>query len=32
MNRELLETPFTPAQIKQHKGRNGMLTTWRATA
>jgi hypothetical protein len=25
MNRELLETPFTPAQIKQRKGRNGML-------
>ena len=25
MNRERLETPFTPAQIKQRKGRNGML-------
>lgn len=25
MNRELLEKPFEPAQIKQRKGRNGML-------
>ena len=25
MNRELLEHPFDPAQIKQRKGRNGVL-------
>ena len=25
MKRELLEQPFTPAQIRQRKGRNGML-------
>jgi recombination DNA repair RAD52 pathway protein len=25
MNRMLLEQPFTPAQIKQRKGRNGVL-------
>jgi len=25
MKRELLEKPFTPAQIRQRKGRNGML-------
>jgi len=25
MNRELLERPFAPAQIKQRKGRNGAL-------
>ena len=25
MNRELLEKPFAPAQIRQRKGRNGML-------
>lgn len=25
MNRELLQKPFEPAQIKQRKGRNGML-------
>ena len=25
MNRELLEKPFTPEQIRQRKGRNGML-------
>jgi hypothetical protein len=25
MKRELLERPFTPAQIRQRKGRNGML-------
>jgi len=25
MNRQLLEKPFDPAQIKQRKGRNGML-------
>jgi len=25
MNRELLEKPFEPAQIKQRKGRNGLL-------
>lgn len=25
MNRELLEKPFAPAQIKQRKGRNGLL-------
>ncbi len=25
MNRELLEKPFEPAQIRQRKGRNGLL-------
>ena len=25
MNRQLLEKPFEPAQIRQRKGRNGML-------
>ena len=25
MNRALLERPFAPAQIRQRKGRNGML-------
>jgi recombination DNA repair RAD52 pathway protein len=25
MNRELLEKPFTPEQIRQRKGRNGLL-------
>ena len=25
MNRDLLEKPFAPAQIRQRKGRNGML-------
>lgn len=25
MNRELLEKPFTPAQIRQRRGRNGLL-------
>jgi recombination DNA repair RAD52 pathway protein len=25
MNRELLEKPFGPAQIRQRKGRNGLL-------
>ena len=25
MNRALLERPFEPAQIRQRKGRNGML-------
>src|SRR5713101_4810555 len=25
MNRELLERPFAPAQIRQRKGRNGLL-------
>jgi len=25
MNRDLLEKPFEPAQIRQRKGRNGML-------
>jgi len=25
MNRELLEQPFAPAQIRQRKGRNGLL-------
>ena len=25
MNRELLEKPFEPAQIKRRQGRNGLL-------